>query len=97
MTETRCIPSPQFCVISSNDERKTCVAGAMFDLTQNYDYSFVMMGLCVFISGAMLYPIPCIQRLRARRDNADDVALGKVPISGHSHADEQTQLRAVDA
>jgi len=27
-----------------------------------------MMGICIIVSGAMLYPIACIQRWRLRRE-----------------------------
>ena len=34
----------------------------MFDVYENYDYGFVVMGLMISISGLMLYPIPLIQK-----------------------------------
>jgi len=37
------------------------MAGALYDKYNNYDYSFYMMGVCVAVSGAMLYPIMCIR------------------------------------
>lgn len=46
------------------------MAGAVYDETNDYNNSFYLMGVCVAISGAMLYPIPCIQRYR-RRKNKD--------------------------
>jgi len=65
-----------------------CDAGWLYDKSQSYDYSFYMMGVCIIISGAMLYPIPCIQRWRLsrtekeqalnRETNNEEVALNAV-------------------
>ena len=65
-----------------------CGAGWLYDISQSYDYSFYMMGVCIIISGAMLYPIPCIQRWRLshaekeqalnRDTNNEEVALNAV-------------------
>jgi len=38
--------------------------GWLCDISDSYDNSFYMMGVCIIVSGAMLYPIPCIQRWR---------------------------------
>jgi MFS family permease len=43
------------------------IAGAVFDLTHNYDNSFHLMGACLLVSGLMLYPIPCIRRYQKMR------------------------------
>lgn len=42
------------------------MAGAIYDETKDYNNSFYLMGVCVIVSGAMLYPIPCIQRFQSR-------------------------------
>ena len=39
-------------------------SGWLYDISNSYDNSFYMMGVCIVVSGAMLYPIPCIQRWR---------------------------------
>jgi len=36
--------------------------GYLCDISDSYDNSFYMMGICITVSGAMLYVIPCIQR-----------------------------------
>ncbi|XP_014673972.1 PREDICTED: uncharacterized protein LOC106814187 [Priapulus caudatus] len=41
--------------------------GWLFDITNNYNYSFYMMGTAVGISGAMLFFLPCVQRWQTRR------------------------------
>jgi len=38
------------------------VVGAMFDAYKSYNPGFLVMGLMIAASGAMLYPIPCIKR-----------------------------------
>merc|ERR1711981_1257570 len=38
------------------------VVGAMFDAYNSYNPGFLVMGLMIAASGAMLYPIPCIKR-----------------------------------
>jgi len=42
--------------------------GYLYDISDSYDYSFYMMGICIIVSGVMLYPIPCIQRWRLSRE-----------------------------
>jgi len=41
-----------------------CCTGWLYDISHSYAYSFIMMGICIIVSGVMLYPIPCIQRWR---------------------------------
>jgi len=73
------------------------VAGAIYDISKNYDYSFVMMGMCLLISGLMLYPIPLIKRCQGRKDSEIDIALGKSPDSRHAQsAEEEVALNKVD-
>jgi len=43
------------------------VVGAMFDAYKSYNPGFLVMGLMIAASGAMLYPIPCIKRHLAGR------------------------------
>jgi len=50
----------QFCCCSVDVVCGECV---LFDMSNNYDNSFYMMGFCILVSGSMLYPIPCIQHL----------------------------------
>jgi len=47
------------------------VTGFLYDQSNSYDNSFYMMGICIVVSGAMLYPIPCIQRWRLYRGNKE--------------------------
>jgi len=42
--------------------------GWLYDVSNSYDNSFYMMGICIFVSGAMLYPVPYIQRWRLSRN-----------------------------
>jgi len=42
----------------------TCDTGWLYDISDSYDNSFYMTGICLIVSGAMLYPILCIQRWR---------------------------------
>jgi len=48
--------------------------GWLYDISESYDNSFYMMGICIVVSGAMLYPIPCIQRWRERREHKETAA-----------------------
>jgi len=43
------------------------VVGGMFDVYESYNPGFLVMGFMIAISGAMLYPIPCIKRRLAGR------------------------------
>lgn len=67
------------------------IAGAIFDSTKNYDNSFIMMGMCLLVSGLMLYPIPCIKRFQHKKDSETDIALGKLP-DGSKPAEEEAAL-----
>jgi len=51
-----------------------------------------MMGICVIVSGAMLYPIPCIQRWRLSHGNQDDAEVGP-----RANQEEQVALSAIPA
>ena len=44
-------------------------SGWLYDISNSYNNSFYMMGVCIVVSGAMLYPIPCIQRWRLSHHN----------------------------
>jgi len=48
--------------------------GWLFDISNSYDNSFYMMGVCIIVSGVMLYPIPCIQRWRTGHEKNDPEA-----------------------
>ncbi|KAI6240393.1 MFS domain-containing protein [Aphelenchoides fujianensis] len=41
------------------------IAGQLYDLSKRYDWTFVFCGVCLFVSGLMLFSIPCIRRRRA--------------------------------
>jgi len=43
------------------------VVGGMYDVYNSYNPGFLVMGLMIAASGAMLYPIPCIKRHLAGR------------------------------
>lgn len=61
------------------------IAGAVYDVTKDYNNSFYLMGTCIFFSGAMLYFIPCIQRYQHR-----------TPSNGHLGADVALEKSAPD-
>ncbi len=46
--------------------------GALFDHYQNYNPGFILMGGMITLSGLMLYPIPCIERL-LNQDNKHQI------------------------
>ena len=48
-----------------------CDTGWLYDISNSYNNSFYMAGICLVVSGAILYPIPCIQRRRLRHDNEE--------------------------
>jgi len=56
------------------------VVGAMFDVYNSYNPGFLVMGLMIAASGAMLYPIPCIKRHLARRDHSGKRAAELDPL-----------------
>lgn len=43
------------------------ICGVLFDKTGSYDYSFLLAGSMIAISGLMLFFIPCIWRIQARK------------------------------
>ncbi|XP_042235653.1 monocarboxylate transporter 14-like [Homarus americanus] len=43
------------------------MCGALFDMTDSYDYSFLLAGSMIAVSGLMLFFIPCIWRVQARK------------------------------
>jgi hypothetical protein len=70
--------------------------GVIYDKTLNYDNSFFMMGICILVSGLMLYPIPFIQRLQNKKDTEIDLALGKTPNMKVKLTEEEMSLKKVD-
>lgn len=50
--------------------------GKIFDITNNYDLSFHFVGICILISGLMLYPIPWIVR-KWETPESRELAMGK--------------------
>ena len=48
-----------------------CVTGWLYDMSNSYNNSFYMMGICLILSGVVVSPIPCIQRRRLRHDNKE--------------------------
>jgi hypothetical protein len=71
--------------------------GAIYDKTKDYNYSFYMMGICIMVSGVMLYPIPCIQRALGVTTDSADVALGKKPVGPATPDDEAVALNEITA
>jgi len=65
------------------------VTGWLYDISLSYDNSFYMMGVCIVVSGAMLYPIPCIQRWRHDHKKAG------VSQDPETNAEEQHALKPV--
>ncbi|KAI1702908.1 major facilitator superfamily domain-containing protein [Ditylenchus destructor] len=56
------------------------LAGQLYDLTKRYDWTFGFCGVCLFVSGIMLFVVPTIQRRnhnRSRRPTEQDVPNGK--------------------
>ncbi|KAK3870452.1 hypothetical protein Pcinc_024325 [Petrolisthes cinctipes] len=43
------------------------ICGVLFDVTHSYDYSFLLAGSMIAVSGLMLFFIPCIWRVQARK------------------------------
>nr|XP_045596429.1 monocarboxylate transporter 14-like [Procambarus clarkii] len=43
------------------------MCGSLFDMTDSYDYSFLLAGSMIAVSGLMLFFIPCIWRVQARK------------------------------
>lgn len=43
------------------------ICGMLFDLTDSYDYSFLLAGSMIASSGLMLFFIPCIWRVQAKK------------------------------
>jgi len=60
-------------------------AGWLYDVSNSYDNSFYMMGVCIIVSGAMLYPIPCIQRWRLSHRSRE-------PELGPEEANQEEQV-----
>lgn len=60
------------------------LAGWLFDVSNSYDNSFYMTGVCLIVSGLMLFPIPCIQR--RRRSHSHIVTGSQSPRVGPSTA-----------
>lgn len=61
------------------------LAGLMYDMTQDYDSSFYMMGAVVGVSGAMLFVIPCIRRWLHRKQGT------QLTHNSNNHADIEKQ------
>lgn len=38
------------------------IAGYLYDWTGNYNWTFLFCGVCLFISGAMMYAVPCLRK-----------------------------------
>ena len=55
------------------------------------------MGTCILVSGAMLYPIPAIQRCLKRRLDPEDAAWGKKSafVEGDATAPERQEMLSV--
>jgi hypothetical protein len=46
------------------------IAGTFYDLTQRYDWTFAFCGICLFISGIMLFSVPFLQKEKPVQDKA---------------------------
>ncbi|CAD5229360.1 unnamed protein product [Bursaphelenchus okinawaensis] len=46
------------------------IAGVLYDITGNYDWTFLFCGVCLFLSGAMMFAVPCL-----KKKNEKDVRL----------------------
>ena len=67
-------------------------SGAVYDYTKNYDNTFYLTGACILVSGAMLYPIPCIQRWVGKPPTQEEMDLGMKPIAEVTYVAEETEL-----
>lgn len=49
------------------------ISGQLYDITKRYDWTFAFCGICLFVSGAMLYAIPLLFKDRQyyQRDGKD--------------------------
>jgi len=56
-----------------------------------------MMGVCLLVSGLMLYPIPVIRRWQGAKVSKTEVALGKLPSAHSAVTEEEVTLRSMDA
>ena len=52
-------------------------AGALYDALGNYDAGFYFAGTMIFISGAMLFAIPVLQRKLETKKPTFDITSGK--------------------
>ena len=52
-------------------------SGALYDLLGDYDAGFYFAGTMIFISGAMLFAIPVLQRKLERKKPTFDITSGK--------------------
>ena len=52
-------------------------SGALYDTLGNYDAGFYFAGTMIFISGAMLFAIPVLQRKLERKKPTFDITSGK--------------------
>ena len=68
-----------------------CDTGWLYDRSDSYDDSFYMMGICIIVSGMMLYPIPCIQRWRLSHGNQE------TERDPETNQEEQVALNPVSA
>ena len=72
--------------------------GLTYDLTQSYDYAFLITGAVITVSGGMLFSIPCIEAYRRSRGGGGggDNATVHQTTSRASHSKNQSTNVAVD-
>jgi len=64
-------------VAISEGEETESITGALYDTLGDYDAGFYFAGTMIFISGAMLFAIPVLQRKLERKKPTFDITSGK--------------------
>jgi len=65
------------------------IVGYMFDSSGSYNSGFVLMGAVIALSGVMLYPIPCIKAMLARRKDEAGAGAGAGAVRAELGEEEE--------
>jgi len=73
------------------------IAGYFYDLTKRYDWTFTFCGVCLFISGAMLFVIPSMQsrRLAVAANGGGKMANGGALLGRYEDLEEPAKVKSV--
>lgn len=44
------------------------MSGSLYEVSKNYDLTFLLAGFMICISGVMLFAVPCLQRRVLRKE-----------------------------